>query len=157
MTKFYGVAQTALNSEVQTTRPTQGHFGGKNTVFVRDVFDGDAAQNDTISLGVLPSTAILDPVASVVAFDDMGTSITLSVGDATHATALVNAADVATAAGQISALKSVDIINWGYPLWKMLGYAADPGGNIELLATLGGGDPASGTIAWQLAGQQAGS
>lgn len=157
MTKQVGILATALAAAIQTSRPAQGQLGGKQTVFVRDVWDGDAAQNDTVSLGLVPYEAILDPVGSVIFFDDMGTSITLDLGDATHTNTLVAAADVATAAGSVSALKAVDIINHGFPLWKMLGYTTNPGGNCELLATLAGGNPAAGTLAWQIIGHLPGA
>ena len=42
----------------------------------------------------------------------------------------------------------------GQPLWQHLGYAADPGGNIELLGTFAGANPANGkTLAWQIVGR----
>jgi hypothetical protein len=68
---------------------------------------------------------------------------------------------VATAAGSVSLLKSVAIANRRKPLWQLAGYASlqaakdatiADGSRAELIATLKGANPASGTIAWSIYG-----
>jgi hypothetical protein len=141
-----------MAAATQTTFPAQGHLGGKNTIFVRDVFEGDAAQNDLLFLGSVPYAAILDPIMSVMSTDDLGTSVTMDIGSLASEAALVAAQDVAAAAVTFSLLKSVDIANWGKPLWGMLGLSSNPGGNVDLYAKLEAANPASGSYAWQIAG-----
>lgn len=155
MTTYLGdLVGSKIDAKQSTPLIAQALKGGMDQVLVRDsiALPSAAVSGDKISLGKFSSTAILDP-ASTIWFDDMGTSITLSVGDATTGNQLVNAADVATAAGSISLLKSVSNANLFKPLWQQLGLASNPGGKIELLATLAGGDPGAGEIAWQVKGQ----
>ncbi|MNO05668.1 hypothetical protein D3C81_2271520 [compost metagenome] len=59
---------------------------------------------------------------------------------------------MATAAGSFSLFKGVDIANWFKPLWQVLGLPKDPGGKIELIATIKGA-AATGTLAWSIHGQ----
>ena len=111
-----------------------------------------APANDTISLGVFPSNTVLDPDGCMAWFDDLGTGVTMDVGDADNPDALVDGQDVAAAAGSFSLLKTVDLADHFKPLWQMLGHATDPGGNIELVATILGA-AATGTFIWQFKGQ----
>lgn len=124
--------------------------GIKGPTFIRDRINVDAAQNDRIFLGSVPSTAIIDPLASKIWFDDTGTSVTMDVGDTTYENALVAAADVAAAAGSVSVIGSIAIENYWKPLWAQLGYSADPGGQIDLYAKLEAANPASSDFAWQI-------
>lgn len=130
--------------------------GGSDRVFVRDTIElaTAVAQNDLISLGKIPSKAIINPVTSIIWFDDLGTSVTMDVGSLAAENALVAAQDVATAAGSCSVMKSVDVANLFKPLWELLGLSADPGGMIELFAKLEGADPGTGTVTWQICGQE---
>lgn len=159
MSTLYGSkVGSVINALTSTPLIPAAYKGGEECIFVRDVCEvaASAAQNDLISLGSLPSDAVINPVTSVIYFDDMGTSITMDVGSAATENALVAAQDVATAAGSCSVLKSVDVANYHKPLWEVLGLASDPGGEIELFAKLEGGDPGAGTIAWQICGRRLG-
>ncbi|WP_332772938.1 hypothetical protein [Phenylobacterium sp.] len=154
MPTHYGALVGALlSAAVQTTLVPLALKGGSDRVFIRDRITVDAAQNDLISLGSLPSTAIINPTTSFIQFGDLGTSVTMDVGSAAAENALVAAADVATAAGSVGVLASVAITDLWKPLWELLGLSEDPGGFIELFAKLEGANPASGTVAWQICGQ----
>jgi hypothetical protein len=134
-------------------RINKAYKGGAQHVLVRDFYEGDLAQNDRILLGKIRSDAILDPLTSVIWFDDLGTSVTMDIGSTAAENALVAAQDVATAAGSCSILKSVDIANYHKKLWQLLGLSADPGVPIEIWAKFEGANPATGTVAWQIIGQ----
>ncbi|WP_436355672.1 hypothetical protein [Brevundimonas sp. CEF1] len=141
---------------------------GRVARILGDYWTGDAAQNDVVSLGYVDWSTRFDAL-STIEFDDFGTAITLDVGVASNTAnsgagavaCLVNAQDVATAAGSASLLKSVAITNRHKPLWQLAGYAsaqaardatASDGGRAELIATLKGGDPTAGTLSWRVYG-----
>ena len=133
---------------------------GRVARMLSDYWTGDAAQDDYVSLGYVDWTTRFDAI-SQIDFDDMGTSITLDVGVALDPDCLIAAQDVATAAGSVSLLKSVSIVNRRKPLWQLAGYASlqaakdatvADGGRAELIATLKGGNPGAGTIAWSIYG-----
>ncbi|MBX9707223.1 MAG: hypothetical protein K2X61_04735 [Caulobacteraceae bacterium] len=122
-----------------------------------DVYTGDLAQNDAVSLGKFDWDTILDPALSIVEFTDFGTSVTLDIGDVTYPTALCVDLDIATAAGTANPLRSVSIADRRKPLWSMLGYASlaaakAVGARCELLASFKDANPASGTLGWTLYG-----
>lgn len=130
--------------------------GGADHVLVRDTVELATAfaQNDRVILGDIRSDAIINPLTSMIWFDDMGTAITMDVGgDGATENALVAAQDVATAAGNCLLYKSVDVANYWKPLWQVLGLTADPKKPIRLYAKLEGGDPGTGTLTWQIMGQ----
>lgn len=154
MAKLYGsLVGQGYNPANSAAKPVGfGLEKATNHVLIRDTIElAAAAINDTIFMGKYPSNTILDPDACKVWFDDLGTSVTLDIGDVNDPDGLVAAQDVATAAGSASAMKTVDIANYFKPLWAQLGYAKDPGGLIELYATIKGA-AATGTLSWQLKG-----
>ena len=108
---------------------------------------------DQISLGSFKSTAFvaLDQNSGVLS-DALGAGVTGNIGDATHPSALVSGVNLATAAwrGVSGNLTAAQI---AAPLWRRLGWSADPGGLIELLLTFAGANPANGSVAWQLCGR----
>lgn len=141
---------------------------GRVARILADYWTGDAAQNDIVSLGFVDWTTRFDGI-STIHFDDFGTSITLDVGvaaiasvnSATAYACLINAQDIATAAGSVSLLKSVAIGNRKKPLWQLAGFASAEaarkatvrdGGRAELIATLKGGNPDAGTLDWSIYG-----
>lgn len=153
MTTQIGTLAAALAAASGTTlTQVQGIRNAKPFLFAADTFEGDMAQNDTLVLGAIPSNAIIDPNQSILWFDDLGTSITMDIGDSNDTNNLCSAIDVATAAGNTKILASVDIANYYKPLWKLLGYTTDPGGKLTIYATFAGGNPAAGSIAWQIVG-----
>lgn len=126
---------------------TQGHI--KELTGTTEVANGDSATS-TIAMGNVPSTARLTP--SRIYTDAIAGNTSVSVGDAAHPTALLNAADLHTggAVGAGQALTGIDIANINKPLWSLLGYADDPGGEIMLIITLGNALTAAGTISWSI-------
>lgn len=155
MAKLFGLLVGVAYAGAAVTKATSSfHEKGTDHVLRRDVIElNGAAVDDTISLGVFGSNAFIDPLRAVAHFDDLGAgAVTMNVGTATAPTALVNGQDVATAAGSFSLMKGVDIANWYKPLWQVLGLAKDPGGKIELIATIKGA-AATGTFAWSIHGQ----
>ena len=157
MAKVYG---SLVGAPVQTQLQTG--FGlisdrfkdGKDQVLWRDLatMQGNVI-GDQISLGVLKSTAYIDQGNSYLWWTAFGAGVTMNIGDVNHPAALA-------AALNIAALGTHDFeVLWqpswiGQPLWQHLGYAGDPGGNIELLGTLAGANPANGAqLAWQIHGR----
>lgn len=154
MTMRYGaLAGQAYNPANTTPKPVGfGLERGTDHVLIRDVIElSAAAANDTIFLGKFPSNTVLDPDGCICWFDDLGTGVTVDVGDSSNADGLVDGQDVASAAGSFSLLKTVDVANYFKPLWAQLGYTSDPGGLLELYATILGA-AATGTVAWQIKG-----
>lgn len=130
-----------------------------DSILVRDTIELAAAATDLVQAAKLPWETVLG-AAGTVYFDDLGASTTLSLGDITYPNALINAQDVATAAGSCSALKSVDVANYFKPLWQMLGYASLTaaqaiGAQCELLFKINTA-AATGTLTWQLSGAKRG-
>jgi hypothetical protein len=159
MAKLYG---NLVGSQVQAL--AQGRIGivpphCKDTpdqVLWRDyaVFQG-AAVGDTISMGVLKSTALVDPLNSVIANDAM-TGVRWDLGDVSFPTAFAAALNVEW--GQTVPLVAAMKANLvAAPLWQLLGYLADPGRPIELLARIAAAStapPANGTaFIWALYGR----
>lgn len=154
MTTSYGALVGAVILAANSVPLVSAAYrGGRDQVLIRDRFEGDLAQNDLLSLGKIAADAIINPINSIIWFDDLGTSVTMDIGDATDEDALVAAQDVAAAAGSCSILKSVDIANYWKPLWEQLGMASNPGGEIELFAKFEAANPATGSISWQIIGQ----
>lgn len=63
-------------------------------------YTGDAAQNDTLELVVIPKGVRIK--TGFIDFDDFGTSVTLDIGDGTTEDKYLAALDIATAAGTSS-------------------------------------------------------
>lgn len=113
-----------------------------------------AALNDTITFGVIPTTARIVG-ASQVAFDDLGTTGALDVGlfavngnITDDDDAFVSAADVTTAG--TSALVA-DIADYGKQAWEFVnGQTTDPGGVLTVRGTFSTATTTGGTVNIQL-------
>lgn len=155
MTTRYGalVGTAYANASATPKSTSHAHEKGTDHVLRRDRVELAAAPvDDQVSLGIFGSGAYLDPLRCTAYFDDLGATTTLNVGSAALPTAMVNGQDVNAAAGSFSLFKGVDIALWFEPLWKVLGMASDPGGKIELFATIKG-SAATGTLVWAIHGQ----
>ena len=108
---------------------------------------------DQVSLGLYSSKALFDVNRSFVYFDAFGAGCTVNVGDATHPSALAAAKSVA-AAGILGFTATPYGLLVALPLWQRLGWASDPGGQIELLATFAGANPANANLGWQFFGRR---
>ncbi len=95
-----------------------------------------ASVGSTYTFARLPSACTISPL-STVHWDDVGTGgATLDVGDAANADGLATDVAIDAAAGNAALLEAKGIETYGQPLWQMLGHTADPGGTIDLVATL---------------------
>lgn len=156
MAKVIGIYATAA-AATSTGLAAHGRINGEVRRLAHDVYTGDLAQNDTVSLGHFNWNTLLDPALSIVEFSDFGTSVTLDIGDVTYPAALCDGQDIATAAGTANPLKSVTVANRRKPLWEMLGYASltaarAVGQRCELLASFKDANPDSGTLGWTIYG-----
>lgn len=153
MAKLFGVLVGVAYMGGALARATSSaHEKGTDHILRRDRIELTGAPvNDQVSLVVVPSNSVLDPLESVLHFDNLGAGVTLDVGIA-GATGALFAGHAASAAGSVSLFKSKDIADWFKPLWQLLGLPKDPGGNIELLVTVKGA-AATGTLVWSLKGQ----
>lgn len=156
MAKVIGIYATAALA-ASSGLTDQARVGGQVRRLAHDVYTGDLAQDDTVSLGKFDWDTILDPTLSIVEFSDFGTSVTLDIGDVTYPAALCDGQDIATAAGTANPLKTVSIADRRKPLWQMLGYATlaaakAVGARCELLASFKDANPASGTLGWTIYG-----
>lgn len=130
--------------------------GRYNTLVER--FDVDAAQNDTLFIGMIPADVVLSQVVSEYETSALGASVTMDVGFADDADlgvssvtdVLVNDADVA-AAGTGSMTSAIAVADRGKKVWQLAGLTADPKKPLKLIATLKGANPASGDICFEQA------
>lgn len=155
-------AVVLLGSLVGTPAAAAGFAGipnrfanGSDDILVRDTVGFTSANviGDYAVLGTFKSTAYLSPSCKMW-WDAFGTSVTLNVGDVNHPTGLTSGLDI-HAAGNGDLAVTFNASKMGQPLWKRLGYATDPGGNIQLLAIIAGAQVVSATpnLAWQIAGK----
>lgn len=134
-----------LNVEAQNLR------GRYRTLHER--WTGDAAQNDTVILGYLPSHAVLSQVISELEHSAFGASVTCDLGFkddtvlgiSSKGAALASALDVA-AAGVKTATVAIAIADRGKKLYELAGLTADPKVDLPIVAKLAGANPASGTL-----------
>ena len=109
---------------------------------------------DQVSMGLYPSRAWLDPVRCQYVYDAFGAGCTLNIGDATHPSGLVAARNIAAVGAPLLFAQTTAAAVMSQPLWQRLGWASDPGGQIELLATFAGANPANANLGWQFFGRR---
>lgn len=123
----------------------QGHL--KSLVSTVEIANGDSA-NSTLRFGKVHSSVRVhrdskidhDAITGVNDFD---------LGDSTNPDGLADGLDI-TAAGNKSAVASVNIDSLHKPLWEVLGMASDPDGMIEIIGTLKAAATAAGTVTLSL-------
>lgn len=155
MAKYLGSLIGAILAARPAMLVSTALAGSPDKILARDTIELAAAATDVVQAAIVPWETVLSP-ASKVFFDDLGSGTTLSFGDINYPNALINAQDVATAAGNADAMKSVDIANYFKPLWQQLGYASLAaakliGPQCELLFRINTA-AAAGTLSWQLIG-----
>lgn len=157
MAKHFGVLVGAIKQLAQMRPVDKAYEKTTDSILVRDYFTCAATPfTDTIQLGIFGWETVINPNGDIW-FDALGANTTLSVGDVTHPTALVNAVDTHTAAGSVKISKALTLDLYFAPLWQALGYATlaaaqAVGAQCELLATINTAN-ATGKVAWQLSGQ----
>jgi hypothetical protein len=158
MTKLYGQLIGAPLQNLRTTgmlSPIAPVYGNsRDALLVRDgvTLNGNVI-GDTISLATLRATAFIDPVFSIIAWEALGAGVTLSIGDAAHPGGLLSAYSVAGASNTGMVAFGFPAAQIAAPLWQRLGYASNPGGVIELLASFGGANPANVNLSWEIWGR----
>lgn len=132
-----------------------------------DIFTGDYAQNDVLQLPPIPDHAVLSEALSFIQHSALGASVTLDLGfledtrpeiqrvtsDGAGITSkedfLIDGANVSSA-GTIRGFANLAIASKGKQLWELAGLTRSSGLSLTLIATLGGANPASGTIFFEL-------
>lgn len=127
-----------------------------NLRIAADIITVDAAQNDTIGLFLISTSARLSLALSKVIWPAFGAGVVMDVGFAddaelgiaTKGAVLASNVDVAAAGSgsMVPALAAADIDK---DVWEILGLSADPRGYALVLATLQSANPASGTLAFE--------
>lgn len=161
MAELYGANITAkLQDRPNNVDP--GNYGGQYRS-VQDQFTGDAAQNDTVFMFTVPSDAVLSHALSVLAFTAFGAGVTLDIGFAADTSidsdgagtpyagddnALATAISVASA-GEVKLLEALGPADFGKKAYQLAGITASPKKDLKVVATFKGGNPASGTLAWE--------
>jgi hypothetical protein len=156
-----GAARAGTSS--QTTRPA--YSNGRVARIARDLWTGDAAQNDDVVLAEVDWNTVIDET-SFINFTDFGTGVNLDVGVAVgpsgaNINCLVSGQDISTAAGTAGLLRSVAITARHQPLWQLAGFASlqaarsatrATDGRAVIIATFKDGNPVAGTLAWTIFG-----
>lgn len=107
------------------------------------VANGDSATS-IFYVGKVPSSALISPRSQV--FGPAVASLTsFSLGFAGAPTALMNAVDIHTG-GPFSAVSAVGVANYAKRAWQLAGLSSDPGGMLDVFATLGADAAAAATI-----------
>jgi hypothetical protein len=148
-TKYGSLVMTGLRN----TTPKAGAPNGLASGMLRRSVD-TVEVTAAVSIGSIyyfasiPSDAYIDAILSKVEWDDMGTGgATLDIGDDTYTDGLATDIAIDTGAGNsviCEATGPADIANRGKRLWEQLGHSADPGGMIDLRATLATADASAG-------------
>lgn len=113
MATVYGVNRTLMNTPTGSNILDQGINKG-NVCFMYDTYEASAlAANDVIEVcDQLPAGAIVTRID--VATDDLGTGVTMDVGDATTVDRYADGIDVATAAALTVFPSVAEIDGMGY-------------------------------------------
>lgn len=134
-----------------TTRYANGRQLAENTPrgFVESPVHGEATRvlidtgafvaadaiGTTLYLARLPSNAVIHP-DSKVWFDDFGGTGTMDIGGVNDDDILAADIDVSGAAGSSDLLARPDHTDYGKELWDLFGLTEDPGGNLDIIATI---------------------
>lgn len=136
--------QAALPAE-----EVQGHV--KSLVSTKEILNTDSIAS-TVKFGSIPSNARIlrnsaldhDAITGLTDFD-LGIGQTVAgVLIVKSADCLINGATLASAGSK--ALTAIDLAALPYPAWKLAGYAADPGGFLDIVGTLNAAAGADGTV-----------
>jgi len=119
-----------------------GHM--KTLVSTLEAVIGDSATS-VYKFGKIPSNARIN-TNSLLEYDALTALVDFDLGEKTTKDCLIDGQDIHLA-GSVDATKNVDIAKLNWPFWKIAGYAADPGGELEVIGTLNAAAPtAGGTI-----------
>lgn len=126
--------------------------GGRvRSITDRGAFAAGSEVTSTISLGKISTSAVIIGTSRLLS-DALGSSTTLhlgvkdnsAAGVASKTAALISGGTVGASAVSLNALAAVDINKTGQQLWQILGLAADPKMDLDLVATLAGATTSAG-------------
>lgn len=114
------------------------------------IANGDAATS-VFYVGQVPSNAVLRPSSSY--YYEAITGVTdLDIGFANSPNALVDGDDVHLAGSQtLAGHGTLTIANMAKRAWELAGYSSDPGGMLDIIATLNANAGAAGKIFFEFA------
>lgn len=116
---------------------------------VLPIASGDSA-NSVLYIGKVPSNAIIDPDSRYY-FTAITGLTDLDIGFANAPAALVDGDDLATAGSQtLAGHGTLTPANMAKRAWELAGLTADPGGNLDVFATMKAAAAAGGTLAVKL-------
>lgn len=154
MAEQVGSLVTTHFAQTLQSQPAVAHNGGRLRSVTDYMVAVDAAENDTVHMAKLPSNAVIHHTSKIW-FDDFGTSVTLDIGTfnvngstADDDNSINDGVDVATAAGSADLLSG--FTKHGKYLWELAGASADPGGLIDIKATIKDANPGSAGMAWEI-------
>lgn len=159
MAEYTGRKTTSnLDAAVQS-RINVSNMGGRVRTVVDSRFEATAwAENDTILLARLPSSAVLLPTGQVD-FEAFGSSVTADIGifnqsgksDITdNDDALVVDVDISSS-GTLNVFDGIALDKIGDPLWSLAGLSSDPVLEFDIKLTLKDANPTDdAAIAWAL-------
>jgi hypothetical protein len=116
----------------------------RNFVSTVEIANGDSIAS-VVYFGQLPSNARLVAALAKLFYDALTGVTDFDLGGVLTPDALVNGADIHLA-GSSSAVAAIGIEKYTQPLWKLLGYTADPGGSLDIIGTLKAAATADGSI-----------
>ena len=123
---------------VETVRGTM-----KALVSTVEITNGDSAASKQY-FGKVPSNARLSKL-SRLDHDAITGTTDYDLGGVNDPDALIDGADIALA-GNKDAVGIVNIVNLHKPLWVLLGYTTDPGGELAIFGTVKVAATATGTV-----------
>jgi hypothetical protein len=132
---------------------TEGHVKCLNST--KELANADS-NTSTVNFGKIPSGAVILPQSRFYA-DGMTSNTAWSLGFTTDAVrttanvALMSAVDVHLGTAGGYNLSGIDIANTGKAAWELAGYTTDPGGQLDIIGSLGADlTTGSGTVTLNL-------
>ena len=165
MAELLGNHITGRSHALRQKRVDDTHFG-QDYQTANDLITVDPAQNDTLFLMELYSSAVLSDVISRLQWTGMGAGVTVDVGFAndtrrvvkaatdngaglvSQGDALVDGLDTANA-GSGTLVSGVALADRFKQLWELAGLDRDPKVMLKIQMTFLGANPASCTIAFE--------
>jgi hypothetical protein len=143
MPVFASPGRAALETLPPVLTPTPFYKGRVRNIVANVAVPNGFVQDDRIFFGKVPAMAVINP-ASLVYFGAFGSGITLDIGDINDPDGLATTINVASA-GNSPILEAMAASNFVRPLWQHLGYAANPNRELDLFASVRGGNLAVST------------
>lgn len=135
VTTNYGSHVRAAANELPKGQADTRYFDNRlRNLFEKVTFIAGDSVGSTGYFGQLPSDAIIDPTSKIYHGAAGGTT-DLDIGDINDPDGFATDIDISLA-GSADFLEAVLAADKIKPLWELLGYASDPGGNLDLYCTI---------------------